>query len=256
MIAILSTVFAASVAGSLHCIGMCGPFALMCAARKDGTLKSALGSVVSFNGGRLVMYALAGFIAGGIGLVVDFGGSVAGLQRSAAWLAGGLMVAAGLVRLAPWKLTRGPRLPQWALVRPIQRGLQWAKRLPATARAAVIGALTSLMPCGWLYVFVFAAAGTSSPWHGALVMTTFWLGTLPALGGLMLGAAPLGPRIVARIPSVMAVVMIGLGLYTMLGRGSIELRAEALPGGDPRATLAHIDQIDPHALPCCQGDAE
>ncbi len=251
MITILSTVFVASIAGSLHCIGMCGPFALMCAARKDATVKSAFGSVAAFNGGRLVMYATAGFVSGGIGLMVDTGGSFAGVQRAAAWAAGGLMIAAGFFRLFPWKRISWLRFPQASLVQPIKRGLQWAKGLPASARAAVIGALTSLMPCGWLYVFVFAAAGTGHPLAGALVMVTFWLGTLPALAGLMLGAAPLGPRVVARIPTVMAVVMIGLGLYTVLGRGSIELRAESLPVRDPQEALAAVDEIDPHALPCC-----
>ena len=257
MITILSTVFVASVAGSLHCIGMCGPFALMCAARKDATVKTALGSVAALNGGKLLVYAVAGFVSGGIGLMVDTGGSLAGIQRAAAWVAGGFMIAAGLFRLMPWKRVSWFRFPQVSLAQPIRRGLQWAKGLPASARAAVIGALTSLMPCGWLYVFVFAAAGTGHPLAGGLVMVTFWLGTLPALGGLMLGAAPLGPRVVARIPTVMAVVMIGLGLYTVLGRGSMELRAESLPVRDPQAALAAVGEVDPHALPCCcQSTAE
>lgn len=254
--AILSTVFLASLAGSLHCVGMCGPFALMCAARREGNWSSAWGTAAAFNAGRLALYALAGCVAGGIGLLVEWSGSMAGLQRSAAWLAGGLMILAGLARLVPWQRVAHGAFPPRAWLAPLQRLLHAAKRLPPASRAAVFGAVTSLMPCGWLYVFVIAAAGTGSPWSGGLLMVTFWLGTLPALVGLMLGAAPLGPRIVARIPTVMAVVMIGLGVYTAWGRGSIDLHAAGLPTGTPGEVLTHVAEVDPHALPCCQSCQE
>ncbi len=106
------------------------------------------------------------------------------------------------------------------------------------------------MPCGWLYVFVFAAAGTGSPFWGAMVLMTFWLGSLPALGGLMLGALSFVPRFSARMSTVMAAVMILLGIYTMLWRGTIELRADMLRA-DAKETLQHVDDVDPHSLPCC-----
>jgi sulfite exporter TauE/SafE len=111
------------------------------------------------------------------------------------------------------------------------------------------------MPCGWLYVFVIAAAGTANPLFGGLLMITFWLGTLPALGSLMLGAAPLGPRLAARIPTVMAVVMIALGIYTVCGRGAIELRADSMPV-DGVVTAEDLREVDPHELPCCSDPAE
>jgi sulfite exporter TauE/SafE len=255
MIGILVTVFVVSIAGSLHCVGMCGPFALMCASRRSpegAETGSLLGSMIAFNGGRLLMYTAAGAVSGGLGLLVNFGGSLAGWQRAAAWIAGGSMIVIGAIRLAGLK----PRWPMgWplpALSRWLQRGLARFKRLPRLIRAGAIGALTSLMPCGWLYVFVFAAGGTGSPVWGALVMIAFWLGTLPALGGLMLGGAWVAPRIVRRIPTVMAAAMVALGVYTIAGRATVQLRAEDFPS-DARATLAHVDQVDPHSLPCCGG---
>ena len=62
---ILSTVFVASIAGSLHCVGMCGPFAILCASKREGMPGGALGAVAWFNGGRLLMYSVAGVLAGG-----------------------------------------------------------------------------------------------------------------------------------------------------------------------------------------------
>lgn len=44
-----------------------------------------------------------------------------------------------------------------------------------------LGALNGLMPCGFVYVFIIMALGTSSPLYGALVMFIFGMSTIPAM---------------------------------------------------------------------------
>ena len=61
--------------------------------------------------------------------------------------------------------------------------------LPPMAHALATGLLTTLLPCGWLYAFVALAAGTASAPLGALVMLTFWIGTLPAIAAFWIPVA-------------------------------------------------------------------
>jgi sulfite exporter TauE/SafE len=87
-------------------------------------------------------------------------------------------------------------------------------RRPAR-RAWLIGALTGLIPCGWLWAFVIAAAGTGSPISGGLTMFAFWLGTVPAMVGLLRITGPLLARVRARMPAITAVALIAIGLGTL-----------------------------------------
>ena len=78
--------------------------------------------------------------------------------------------------------------------------------------------LTGLLPCGWLWAFVVSAAGTASPVAGALVMAVFWLGTVPAMTGVLaLGGAVLD-AMRRRMPVISAGILIVLGLATLAGR--------------------------------------
>jgi sulfite exporter TauE/SafE len=85
----------------------------------------------------------------------------------------------------------------------------------AAKRSYLIGTLTGLLPCGWLWAFVIAAAGTASVTGGAAVMFAFWLGTVPAMVGLLRVTGPLLARIRVRMPAITAVALIVLGLGTL-----------------------------------------
>ena len=78
-----------------------------------------------------------------------------------------------------------------------------------------MGTLTGLLPCGWLWAFVVTAGGTGHPASGAAVMGAFWLGTVPAMVGLLAFAGPVLAQLRARMPAITAVVLIALGLGTL-----------------------------------------
>jgi hypothetical protein len=89
---------------------------------------------------------------------------------------------------------------------------------PPALRALVIGLLSTLLPCGWLYMFVAPAAATGSPAGGALVMAAFWAGTLPVMAGLgLLAQRALGP-LRRRLPVVTAAALVVIGLLTLTGK--------------------------------------
>jgi len=227
MTALWATILVSSLAGSLHCVAMCGPLVGLHGGARS--LRLALVHAM----GRLTTYAALGALAGLIGRAVDLAGHLAAVQHVAAIVAGGVILGWGLRAMA---IARG-----WWRIRPaqgalFQRGLSQLRGKRAVTRAWLIGVLTGFLPCGWLWAFVVSAAGTASAWAGASVMLVFWLGTVPAMTGVLALGGPLIDRIRRRLPTVSACVLIGLGLATLAARWT--------DAGAPGVTAPH-----------CHGDA-
>ncbi|MBD3857968.1 MAG: sulfite exporter TauE/SafE family protein [Acidobacteria bacterium] len=220
MIALLLTVFLASVVGSLHCIGMCGPFvAFYSGADGSGGARRLL-SHAAYSGGRLLTYAAFGLAAGAVGAALDVAGSLAGFQRVAAIIAGVTMILWGVFALLQ---IRGVRIfkhgsGKGRIAGVLRRGFSLVSDKPPVVRAGVVGLLSGFLPCGWLWAFVVSAAGTGSSLKGAAVMTAFWAGTVPALLAVGLGAQLVSAPLRRHVPAVTALLLVGLGLYAILGR--------------------------------------
>lgn len=217
MIALVGSVLVASLLGSVHCAAMCGPFACLYAGQ-PGATRSWLPHA-GYNGGRLVSYLFLGALAGVAGAGLNQLGLVAGFSRGAAVVAGTLMVLWGTATIA---LSRGLPIPAASasprLRRLLARAVERFQHHPPVARATMLGLLTTLLPCGWLYAFVAAAAATGAGPRGAVVMAAFWLGTLPVMAAVGLAAQRgLGP-FRRRLPALTAAVLVVLGLLTITGR--------------------------------------
>lgn len=253
MAVLVPTVFVASLLGSLHCAGMCGALVAFACGSPGG---SCTASVWAYNLARGVGYVLLGIVAGSLGRVLDLGAGQVGLPRIATLVAGSLMIAFGVVALLRWRgiRIRPTHAPKW-----VGRFRNWAhsaaRSLEPQPRAAAMGLLTALLPCGWLYAFVASAAGTGSPLLGGAVMAAFWLGSVPILAGLGLGAQALTARLGAKLPLATALLMVALGLWTVAGR----LRMPAMPAMQPAATTAANTAAVPDPdtpLPCCAVDED
>lgn len=209
MTALWFTILGSSLAGSLHCVAMCGPLIGLSGGRHS--LSLALVHAL----GRLTTYAALGALAGAIGGAVDLAGHLAAVQRGAAILAGAVIVGWGLRGIA---VARGWLSAGTAGGALFQRRLVQIRGRRAAQRAWLVGVLTGLLPCGWLWAFVVSAAGTASPAAGAAVMAVFWLGTVPAMTGMLaLGGAMLG-EVRRRMPVISACVLIALGAATLAAR--------------------------------------
>lgn len=216
--ALLGAVLAASVAGSLHCAGMCGGFVAFYSGA-GGPSRGRWLAHAAYSGGRLLTYGLLGASAGAIGAAADLAGSAAGVHRVAAPLAGALVLAWGVWALLLALDVRIPagRAPRW-LTRAISRAYRGLEGRPPLARALLLGLLSTLLPCGWLWAFAVLAAGTGDPWRGALVMASFWAGTLPMLLGLGLVLQFLSAPLRRRLPAVTAALLIVVGVVWLTGR--------------------------------------
>ena len=244
----LGAVFVASILGSLHCAAMCG--GLVGALGASGPRPGSARRELAFHAGRGLAYAVFGASAGALGSAVNLAGRHAGLVDVAGVVAGALVLGAGLRGLL---VTRGVGVPGLSGTTWIQRWL--GQRLAGgqlgspAVRAGVLGVSAALLPCGWLYGFVFAAAGTGSPLWGAGVLLAFWLGTLPALVGVGAVVRRLSSSLGRHVAFVSALVLVLLGLGTILHR--VNIPAEAFSRMQAASTAAGA----PAHLPCHSHEA-
>lgn len=137
----------AAAAGSLHCLGMCGPIRWIAGAGKG----------VPYQGGRFLAYLILGLAAG------IFGAMLTPLLLIFL-LAAALVVSALKLRpLGSAHSLRGRAVGRFA------------------AHPFLLGLGTGLLPCGLLYGWIALAVATRNASEGALLLLALWLGTLPAL---------------------------------------------------------------------------
>lgn len=217
----LVLIFIAGMAGSFHCVGMCGGFA--CALGRDASgsrLATALRHLL-YNTGRVVSYGFLGGLAGlGASLLAADGHALAG-QRLLAMLAGVLMILMALQLLGLLQRLHAPAAGfiGHSLIAPL-RGVLHA---PGYSAPLAFGVFNGFLPCPLVYAFLALAAATGDPLHGALLMGVFGLGTFPAMlltGGL----GSLGYRWRRRGVRIAGLFILLLGAIT-LARGVLPLDA-------------------------------
>ncbi len=250
MIALVLAVLLASVLGSLHCAGMCGAFLALAVADSTDAPTSAWVQQGAYHAGRLITYVALGATAGLVGQNIDLQSSVMGLSNIAAILAAATIALFGVVILVRHCGYRVPRagIPQF-WVSAIEAAQRAALSLEPLRRALVIGLTTTLLPCGFLWVFVITAAGTAHPLRAIVVMIVFWMGTLPIMVTFGAGIRGLSGRFGRHAPVLtgLSLVIIGLGMVFFRGWMPVPCHASSdaeilhvlLPGYSDTATLDH-----------------
>jgi uncharacterized protein len=183
----------AGAAGSVaHCAPMCGGFVLGQVADRMARLPAArfcewhrmsAGALLPYHLGRLTTY-------GGLGALAGLGGAAIGQVPWLAFVSSALLLLAALLflaqalrRLVPWLPLSLPagiaRAPAWWIqsLGPITRSLDRTK----PSGGYLLGVALGFLPCGFLYAALAAAAASAGPASGAMAMTAFGLGTIPAL---------------------------------------------------------------------------
>lgn len=199
------------LAGSPHCLAMCGP---ACTGLTSGDRRSQL----SFHLGRLSSYALGGALAAAsVGLVAQLGQASAVLRplwvlvHLAALLLGLYLVWRG--RQPAWLESIGRVATQTAV--PVAGLGAGGVVLGRPARAGLAGVAWLAWPCGLLQSALMVSALASGPAQGAMVMSSFAIGS--GLGLVM------GPMLLHRLFGAgasgmrWAVRLAGLGLVAASG---------------------------------------
>jgi hypothetical protein len=193
--------FLLGLAGSAHCLGMCGPIAL--AIGQPG--RSAWRGRLQYQGGRLLAYVGIGAVAGLLGQALF----LSDLQAYLAYGTGALMIAAGLLaaNLDAW-LHRVPGMRRW---------YDWVggwlgKALQRRGGAWLVGFLNGLLPCGMVYMALFGALSMGNVLHGMAYMASFGAGTLPAMLGAGMAAQWMQHRWKPFLRKAFPVLLVALGL--------------------------------------------
>jgi sulfite exporter TauE/SafE len=198
---------------------MCGSFACLASGGDASKGPQALRSSAGYNLGRLASYATLGAIAGAAGAGLDRAGSIAGLARPAAIVAGILLILWGTASLLSALGVRVPVLDiPPALATRIARAVRAVQERPPMVRSLAVGALSAALPCGWLYAFVATSSAAGSAIGGAIVMAAFWLGTVPMMVAVGMGAQKLLGPFRRRLPVLTASMLVILGVLTVSGR--------------------------------------
>lgn len=208
-----SVAFLLGVAGSLHCVQMCGPILLSCTmplARRRSAYRAA--GHLFYHCGRIATYGFLGALAGGLGLSLE---TVMPWQSAASIAAGAVMLLAGL-----WMLG-ALRRPELVQITPVAAMTRRAGRLIGRDTAGSklhLGLWLGLLPCGLVYAALLKALASGHALDGALTMILFGLGTAGALLAVGLFSVPFG-RFFARWSTHLPAVAVALTGILLLVRG-------------------------------------
>ncbi|MDP8208545.1 MAG: sulfite exporter TauE/SafE family protein [Candidatus Electryonea clarkiae] len=177
------------LAGSFHCIGMCGPIVLAMSSKNESPLKFLTNRVI-YNSGRIISYSILGIVSGLLGAGVR----MAGMQR---WLSIVLGVVIILAVLLPTKyvsrLFPGNLWDRFSIKMKSLWGRLLGKR--SSSSMLLIGFLNGFLPCGLVYIAMASAAAAPTMFESIMTMVLFGLGTFP----VMLATAYLGNFISLKI---------------------------------------------------------
>jgi uncharacterized protein len=227
-------VFVAGMAGSFHCIGMCGGFA--CALGRDTRGRAAgVARHLLYNCGRVATYAFLGIVAGSLGQMVsataahhvapDLLSPLDGGQRILAIVAGLLMIVMALQLFGLLQRVHGVLAGFGGSAIVVAMRSLLGARGPGAPLA--LGVVNGFLPCPLVYAFAAQAASTGAALPGFLTMVAFGLGTFPAM--LMMGGigALLQPVWRQRGVRFAAVFILALGTLT-IARGLLPLADHGL----------------------------
>lgn len=213
----LLSAFLVGLLGGVHCVGMCGGIVTALSLGLSPDDRAVRWRYQLFyNAGRIFSYSVAGALFGGIGWLASHWSGIHQVQLGLQLVAALFMLALGLYLGGWWNgLTQIERLGGvvWKRIEPLGR-----RFLPvrSSRQALLLGGLWGWLPCGLVYSVLVWAISAGSPAHGAALLLSFGLGTLPNL--LLMGAA--ADRLAARVRDVRirrlaGLLVCGFGLFAL-----------------------------------------
>ena len=162
------------IAGSLHCVGMCGPLMLSNVLIHEN-LKESIIRWNFYHLGRILIYAMWGFLFGSIGISIKW----FGMQQNISVALGlGILSTLLLIKIFPTVEIKLQKLIPFTIL----SKKFYSKKNSSTIKSAFVGGLLNgILPCGLVYVALAGATAMQNPIKGSIFMVMFGIGTLPML---------------------------------------------------------------------------
>ena len=161
-------------AGSLHCVGMCGPLVLAVPGPK-APWRFWMGRLI-YHTGRTLAYMTLGGLIGSLGWAI----ALQGYQGALSLGLGTLMLAAVLLRPVRQWVKQFEAAPA-RLLSTLRGPMQSLMKQPGPGNQFALGVLNGLLPCGFSYAAIATALAAGSLINSMLFMGAFGLATFPAL---------------------------------------------------------------------------
>ena len=190
--------------GSLHCIGMCGPLALV--ANKMGGSETAVNSIV-YNICRILVYVILGVLFGLIGQVA----LINGFQK---WFS--VILGFAIIFLAATLIFK-PQINhyltgQFSFIFKLMGRLNRSSRRGIRS-SAILGIINGVLPCGLVYMAVAGAIIQPTLPDSGLFMLSFGLGTLPMMFSITLSGNKLLQIVRGNYRKVLTLGLFCFGLF-------------------------------------------
>jgi hypothetical protein len=197
------------ILGNFHCIGMCGPIAMLLG-------RSPYRGFYLL--GRLVSFTLAGFLAGAFGEVIAISLNAYNLAGMLSVIIGFVMALSGIFLLGSIKTPYLGRIEKFAA--PFREKMNQLLFSKEPMPLFLVGFFTIALPCGQTLLVYSACALSGSAWIGTLNGFAFGLLTTPSLYLAMRGSS-LFARIKKYYRPIVGSLSVAIGTVAIL-RGLAE----------------------------------
>ncbi len=194
MLTLLGIGFLIGITGSMHCIGMCGPLAILIGSDR---FNSTLVDSILYHTGRITSYLLIGILVGLIGISIGF----LRLEQYFSVLLGIILL---LITTMGMKIGT---IQSSFFVQRMNQINEFIRKMIANNLGFLPmyfkGMMNGFLPCGLVLVAISTSAGLSSLTDSLLMMLGFGIGTFPLMLFVSLSHQLINSRI-RRIFSKMA----------------------------------------------------
>ncbi|WP_374543235.1 sulfite exporter TauE/SafE family protein [Flavobacterium sp.] len=199
---------------SLHCVGMCGPIAMMIPLERNNSAKKVI-QIMTYQIGRLSAYAALGLVFGLLGR----GFFMAGLQQQLSIFVGVMMILLAVVpenKLAQYNFSK----PVYHLISKVKQQLGKQLKDKSLKSLYLIGLFNGFLPCGMVYAALFGAIAMSNLSLSIAYMALFGLGTIPLMVTVQHLVQFSQLKFKSQIQKMIPVIMVVIGiLFIVRGLG-------------------------------------
>ncbi len=195
-------------AGSVHCIGMCGPLVLIMPFNKFNNFTKWI-AVVLYNMGRVISYATIGVIVGILGRSVNW----FGITQLLSFILGVVIVFSVIVPRIFYQLKF--KIPN-SISKYQIRVIQFLVTKNQIYWIWLSGIMNGLLPCGLVYMAVAASLVSGTLTNSILFMTFFGLGTIPTMISVIAISGLLKPTIKNQFKKIAPIITVIIGALLIL----------------------------------------